>query len=129
MDNILELEVPARYSVSRIENSILKNGVELKRAGEYQKADKVYEELLKSHGKSGIVLAAWAKNLACQERYEEAIHLFNIANESCINECGMGDPNYVRHAEMLKNRKSMPKSYFLVYMRSIAGNQNYIFKK
>lgn len=129
MINIFQLKVPERYSVSRVENSILQDGVIFKRAGEYKKADEVYEMLIKTYGESGIVFAAWAKNLACQGRYEEAIHLFQIANSSCVNEYGDEDPNYVRHAETLKNRDSISEKDFLLYMRSIAGNQNYTFKK
>lgn len=119
--------IPPKYDITSETNKILLRGQKLKREGKYEEAQKIYDEILKDDGASGVLYIAMAKNLACNMEYEEAISLFQLANISCINEIGIPNENCFYHTEQLKNRESMGEEIFLRYMKSIAGNPNYEF--
>lgn len=118
-----------KYDITFRINQILLEGQNFKRRGMYDKAEEVYNHILSIDGPSGILYIAMAKNLACQMKYEEAIRLLKLANESCIAELGTNDMNCLYHIMQLENRNRMSKEEFLWYMRSISGNPSYIFPR
>lgn len=120
-------ELPEKYDITDDVNKRLLEGQAYKRKGNYIKANKIYDEILKSDGASGILYIAMAKNLACQKKYEEAIKLFELANRSCIIENGTEDYNCKYHIQQLRNRSFMSKEEFKKYISTIAGNPYYEF--
>jgi hypothetical protein len=125
----MKYKVPEHYSINKEINNEIRKGVKLKRAGKYKEAKEVYDNILKVHGSSGELYIAMAKNLACNMEYEDAIRLFELANESCKKEYNQSNPNIEDHLFELKNRENVSKEEFLKYIKSIAGNPNYEFPK
>ncbi|WP_339017894.1 hypothetical protein HUW83_09030 [Fusobacterium animalis] len=118
---------PPKYDISYATNIILLKGQKLKREGKYEEAQKIYDFILDYDGASGILYIAMAKNLACNMEYDNAIFLFQLANQACLDENRIQDENCLYHIQQLTNRESMGKENFLRYMKSIAGNPNYKF--
>ena len=58
---------------------------------------------------------------------DNAVLLFDLANQACLDENGVQDENCLYHIQQLTNRESMGEENFLKYMKSIAGNPNYDF--
>lgn len=100
---------------------LLKLAVKYKRSGQYEKANEIYTNLFKLDGGSVSLINAWAKVLACNGEYEEAIKLFDISVKS------FEDSNAKRHRDKLRSRHKLSKKQFLEYLSSIAGNPNYNF--
>lgn len=118
---------PPKYDISYAINTILLEGQKLKREGKYKEAQKIYDFILDYDGASGILYIAMAKNLACNMEYDNAILLFQLANQACLDENGVQDENCLYHIQQLTNRESMGKENFFKYIKSIAGNPNYEF--
>lgn len=116
---------PNRYNV--LDLLALEKGINLKRAGKYYEAHTIYLDILKKEQGSSMLYSAMAKNLACMKRYDEAISLFKLANQAVKILTGEDDYNYQKHIFNLSNRNNMSKKDFLLYMKSISGNPNYIF--
>lgn len=119
--------LPIKYLVNKTINDILLRGQSYKRIAQYKEAAEIYELISEIDGPSGLLYIAMAKNLACQMKYEDAIELFELANESSKKELGFEDENCLYHIEQLKNKNSIPEEKFLDYMKGIAGNPNYTF--
>ena len=116
-----------KYDISDEINEILRQGVYFKRRRMYDEANKIYDQILKIDGPSGLLYIAMAKTYACQMRYNEAIRLLKLANKACLDELGIEDPNCLMHIHQLENRNRMSRGEFLEYMRKVAGNSNYNF--
>lgn len=113
-----------KYVVTDDVDEILKIAMLYKRNEEYLKANNIYEKVFQLDGPSVPLYKSWAKTLACQGKYEDAIILLReIVNDLEKNK--IYDEACEMHLFMLENRNNIIPSEFLRYMRSISGNPNY----
>ncbi|WP_300363956.1 Fic family protein [Fusobacterium sp.] len=128
--NILEWvykQYDLRYDISNEEQSLLEIAVNYKKAGLYDKAKEIYTSLLHKYGSSSILYNGIAKVLACNGEYEEAIKMFESAIEIAENN-NIYDFQSIYHKKMLEERKSIPKTEFFKYMKSVSENDNFQLK-
>lgn len=112
----------------RVDNiSALGEGIDLKRKELYKEAHLSYNNILENEGASAMLYIAMAKNLACMKKYDEAIYLFQLANNAREILFGENDFNCMKHINKLMRRNLIPENEFLEYMRTISGNPNYKF--
>lgn len=108
-----------------LNTDILRHAVQAKRIGDYELAKKIYKEFYESNGGFGELYNAWAKTLATDGCYDEAVYLFNLANESALRDYEREDHNSVRNRDTLKMRNELPEMEFYFFMRNLSGNQYY----
>lgn len=126
--DILRTLKPAnRFELTEEEIMFVEKAIEFKRSGKYIDAEGIYKILIHDMP-SGALYSSWAKTVACDERYEEACFLFDLANKTSLNTYGEADYNSLEHIEKIKNRKFIGYNKFLEYMKKLSGNKNYVFK-
>lgn len=116
----------AKYEITDEINEELKRAVWMKKNGNYEEANNIYKELIEKNGPYGLLYIEQAKNYACMGKYENAIKLFELANESCKNELGKEDPNCMYHISRIKEREN--DTDFIGYMKQLSGNKDFKLK-
>ena len=96
--------------------------LELKRAGEYQAASRIYEFLNNHLPNNPDVFNGWAKTLACMGEYDIAISFFRKA-VSFFQEFDMKERCNIHIQNLLEADKNSPE--FFEYMKKVSGNPYY----
>lgn len=113
----------SKYKITEMMNEELKKATWMRKNGNYEMADRIYRELIEENGAYGTLYIEQAKNYTCMGRYENAIKLFELANESYKNEVGEEEVNCLYNISRIKEREN--DSDFIGYLRQLSGNSNF----
>jgi tetratricopeptide (TPR) repeat protein len=99
--------------------------VKLKRTGDFESANRIYNELDQQFPNTAKILKSWAKTLLCLRRYNEAIEKFTTAAKIYDQERDMQNAHICRaNAKEIQNRYKNTSAFIECVVANSGGSIN-----